>query len=69
MTPPTSSTTAATTAIGSRMRMVPRTRSTQKLPIRSVLWRARPRTSAIATARPTAAETKFCTVSPTACTV
>ena len=69
MTPPTSSTTAATTAIGSRMRTVPRTRSTQKLPIRSVLCRAMPRISAIATARPTAAETKFCTVSPTDCTV
>ena len=48
---------------------MPRTRSTQKLPIRSVLWRAMPRIRAIATASPTAAETKFCTVSPTACTV
>jgi hypothetical protein len=36
MTPPTRSTTAATAAIGSRIRIVPRTRSTQKLPIRSV---------------------------------
>ena len=48
---------------------MPRTRSTQKLPIRSVLCRAIPRISAIATARPTAAEAKFCTVSPTDCTV
>ncbi len=69
MTPPTSSTTAATTASGRRMRTMPRTRSTQKLPSRSVLWRARPRIRAIATASPTAAETKFCTVSPTDCTV
>ena len=30
--------------------------------------RARPRTSAMATARPTAGETKFWTVSPTVCT-
>jgi hypothetical protein len=37
ITPPMSSTTAATTAIGKRMRTVPRTRSTQKLPIRSVV--------------------------------
>ncbi len=48
---------------------MPRTRSTQKLPIRSVLWRAMPRIRAIATARPVAADTKFWTVSPTAWTV
>ena len=69
MTPPTSSTTAATTASGSRMRTIPRIRSTQKLPSRSVVWRAMPRIRASATASPTAAETKLCTVSPTDCTV
>lgn len=47
---------------------MPRVRSTQKLPIRSVRSRARPRTTAIATASPTAADKKFCTVSPAACT-
>ena len=41
-----------------------RTRSTQKLPIRSVRLRVKPRISATATAMPTAAETKFCTASP-----
>ena len=45
-----------------------RVRSTQKLPSRSVLLRAKPRTSAIATAMPTAAETKFCTARPAICT-
>ncbi len=56
--------TAATTAIGSRMRRLPRTRSTQKLPSRSVWERVNPRISATATAMPTAAETKFCTARP-----
>ena len=41
-----------------------RVRSTQKLPSWSVLVREKPRTSATATAMPTAAETKFCTVNP-----
>ena len=48
--------------------MTPRVRSTQKLPIRSVDARANPRTSAAATAIPTAADAKFCTVSPAICT-
>ena len=43
-------------------------RSTQKLPSRSVRERAKPRTRAIATAMPTAAETKFCTARPAICT-
>jgi len=43
---------------------MPRTRSTQKLPTRSVRERMKPRTRAIATAMPTAAEAKFCTASP-----
>ena len=42
-------------------RMVIRVTSTQKLPSRSVLFRMKPRTSAIATTMPTAAERKFCT--------
>ena len=41
-----------------------RVRSTQKLPIVVARLRVSPRTSATATAMPTAAETKFCTVSP-----
>ena len=53
-----------TTAIGSRMRRQPRTRSTQKLPSRSVRDRVKPRIRATATAIPTAAETKFCTARP-----
>ena len=44
-----------------------RTRSTQKLPIVSDCRRTRPRTNAIATEIPTAADTKFCTVSPAIC--
>ncbi len=47
MTPPISSTTAATTAIGRSTRTTARTRSTQKLPIVVPDERARPRTSAI----------------------
>jgi hypothetical protein len=66
--PPMMSATAASTLIGSRTRNVIRVRSTQKLPSCSVLFRAKPRTSATATAMPTAAETKFCTASPAICT-
>ena len=40
--------------IGSRIRVIARVRSTQKLPSRSVLVRAKPRTTAIATAMPIA---------------
>ena len=47
---------------------MPRTRSTQKLPSSPVRLRANPRTRAIATAMPTAAETKFCTARPAICT-
>ncbi len=53
-----------TTAMGSRIRTMLRTRSTQKFPTRSVRDRVKPRTRATATARPTAAEAKFCTASP-----
>ena len=55
-------------ASGSRMRRLVRTRSTQKLPSRSVLERVKPRIRATATAMPTAAEAKFCTASPAICT-
>ena len=47
--------------------MVDRTRSNQKLPIVAVVRRARPRISATRTAIRMAAETKFCTVSPSIC--
>ncbi len=69
ITPPMTRTIAATTEIGSRIRSVPRTRSTQKLPIVPLRRYAKPRTSAIAMAIPTAAETKFCTASPANWTV
>ena len=59
---------AAITDSGNRIRMMPRTRSTQKLPRSLVLRRASPRTNAMATAMPTAAETKFCTARPAICT-
>ncbi len=48
---------------------MPRTMSTQTLPIVPVRRRANPRTSATATASPTAADRKFCTASPAICTV
>ena len=44
-----------------------RTRSTQKLPSRSVRERVKPRMSATATEMPTAAETKFWTARPAIC--
>ncbi|GAA3159240.1 hypothetical protein GCM10020001_099080 [Nonomuraea salmonea] len=66
-TPPATSTSAPAKAIGSRMRSVPRTRSTQKLPIVADSRRAKPRTRATATAMPAAAETKFCTASAAIC--
>ena len=49
---------------GSSTRVVVRVRSAQKFPIVSERRRTSPRTRATATAIPTAAETKFCTVSP-----
>ena len=63
------STIATMNENGSRIRSVPRVRSTQKLPIVPVRRAASPRTSAIAMAIPTAADTKFCTASPISCTV
>ncbi len=42
---------------------MPRTRSTQKLPMVALRRRMRPRMRATATQRPTAADTKFCTAS------
>ena len=55
---------AAITASGSRMRTTILVRSTQKFPSVLERRRTRPRISATATAMPTAAETKFWTVSP-----
>ncbi|CFO32747.1 Uncharacterised protein [Bordetella pertussis] len=52
---------------GSSTYSVARTRSAQKLPSVAALWRASPRTRAISTAMPVAAETKFCTVSASIC--
>ena len=63
------STIAKRTDSGSSTRTQMRTRSTQKLPSRSVRLRVKPRTSATATAIPAAAETKFCTASPAICTM
>ena len=67
MAPIAMSAIAATTASGSRIRTMVRTRSTQKLPMRSVRERVKPRISATATAMPTAADTKFWTASPAIC--
>ena len=44
-----------------------RVRSTQKLPRSVVVWRAKPRIRTMTTTMPTAAETKFCTVSASIC--
>ncbi len=63
-TPIATRTRPPTIAIGSRIRSTVRVRSTQKLPSRSVLARAKPRISAIATTMPTAADRKFCTARP-----
>ena len=64
-TPPATSRIAATNAIGRRMRIVPRVRSTQKFPSDPLRERTKPRMSATATAMPTAAERKFWTARPT----
>ncbi len=69
ITPPAMRITAVTSERGSSRRRDPRIRSTQRLPIVPVRVRAKPRTSAMATAMPTAAETKFCTASPASWTV
>ena len=66
--PPITSTSAKTNESGSRIRTVARVRSTQKLPSRSVWVRTNPRISPTATARPTAADTKFWTARPAICT-
>jgi len=64
-TPWLTRTMAATKAMGSRTLVMPRMRSTQKFPMVSEWRRTRPRMRATATARPTAAEAKFCTARPT----
>lgn len=58
----------ATTESGRSTRVIPRTRSAQKLPSSPVREPVKPRTRATATAMPTAAETKFCTARPPVCT-
>ena len=64
ITPVATRTIANTNEIGMRMRMVVRTRSTQKFP--TVRWpaRASPRIRAAITAMPAAADTNCWTVSP-----
>ena len=69
ITPQASSSTATTMLNGSSRRSTIRIRSTQKLPSSALLRAAKPRSRAAATAIPTAAEAKFCTVRPTACAV
>ena len=54
--------------IGRRMYKVARVRSTQKLPMLFICWRANPRTKAIEIAMPTAADAKFWTVNAAICT-
>ena len=58
---------AATRQIGRSTHSVQRVRSTQKLPIVFALARAMPRMRAMASAMPTAAETKLWNVRPTIC--
>ena len=62
-TPCESRTTAASRLNGTSTRIVPRVRSTQKLPMVADRARTNPRMRATATESPTAAETKFCTAS------
>ena len=69
ITPETTSTSAARNDSGSSTRRLILVRSTQKFPSRSVCRRISPRISAATTAMPTAADRKFCTVNPSACTV
>ena len=59
MTPCCAIISASSSESGSRTYSVPRTRSTQKLPSRPADRRAIPRTSATASAIPTAAEAKL----------
>ena len=58
---------ARTSESGSSTYSVPRTRSTQKLPSRPAERRAMPRTSATATAMPTAADMKLWNASCVIC--
>ena len=69
ITPQIISSSATTMLIGSSSRSTIRVRSTQKLPIELTCRAAKPRSNAAATAIPTAADTKFCTVRPAACAV
>ena len=67
MTPWLTSTSANTNATGTRMRVIVRVRSTQKLPSVDARRRARPRMKAARTAMPTAADVKLWTASPSIC--
>ena len=69
ITPDTTSTSAARNDNGNSTRRLILVTSTQKFPNRSVCRRISPRISAATTAIPTAADRKFCTVNPIACTV
>ena len=64
MTPWEANTIARTNDIGSRIRRMPRVRSTQKFPMVARRRRTSDRIRAMATVRPTAADTKFCTARP-----
>ena len=64
MTPWLINSNATTKDRGSRILRTVRVRSTQKLPRVWARRRASPRIRAAITHMPTAAETKFCTVSP-----
>ncbi len=61
-------TMAITNEMGSRMRVVVRVRSTQKLPRVRPRRRASPRMRPTTMTMPTAADTKFCTARPAICT-
>jgi hypothetical protein len=61
------SSNAPTTEIGNKTYSHERVRSTQKLPNVCAFERVKPRIAAIATARPTAAATKFCQANPAIC--
>ena len=67
ITPWLISSAAISAAIGTSTYSVTRVRSTQKLPMVCAVCRVKPRTSAITTTMPVAADRKFCTVRPSIC--
>jgi hypothetical protein len=66
-TPSQAKNSPATTQMGSNTNSTARVMSTQKLPIVATPCRAKPRTSATATAMPAAADKKLCTPTPAIC--